>query len=120
MADNDDSLAVKIEEIRQMFLQRIRDEWLMRLSDLRRKLTGEWDRAMLEDLLFLTHTLAGSGATFGYKAISDVALKVEIATRAIIRGETGAAAEALAEILQGLELLEGESRKALVDLRTPS
>jgi HPt (histidine-containing phosphotransfer) domain-containing protein len=117
MGDKEDSLAAKIEEIRQMFLQRLADEWLMRLSDLRGKLPGNWSRPALDDMMFLTHTLAGSGATFGYQAITEVARKVEIATRTMIRDEASATAEARSEILNDLEILEAESRRALGDLR---
>jgi HPt (histidine-containing phosphotransfer) domain-containing protein len=118
MGDKEDSLAAKLEEIRQMFLQRLNDEWLTRLINLRRKLpSGDWSRPVLDDMLFLTHTLAGSGATFGYKAISDVGRKIEITTRAMIRDEASATAETRSDILNDLELLEAESRRALGDLR---
>lgn len=111
MPDKNDDLADKIEEIRQMFLQRVRDEWLARIIALRAK-AGDWSRQTIEEMVFLTHTLAGSAATFGFKSLSDIARQIEIAAKKI-----GTEAEARSEIASALERLEAEARAALGDLR---
>ncbi|HEY4134011.1 MAG TPA: hypothetical protein VGO34_02245 [Alphaproteobacteria bacterium] len=118
MANDDNGLAAKIEEIRQMFLQRLNDEWLGRIGELRVRLPLDWSRANLDDTIFLTHSMAGSGATFGYQAITDVGRKVEVAARTMLKEDTLALEDARAEILKGLEDLESESRAAVADLRT--
>jgi HPt (histidine-containing phosphotransfer) domain-containing protein len=118
MPSDDNGLAAKIEEIRQMFLQRLHDEWLPRIGDLRRRLPLDWNKADVDDTVFLTHSLAGSGATFGYPAITDLGRKVEIAARTMQKDATAATDEARADILSGLARLEQEGRAALADLRT--
>lgn len=112
-----DDLADKIEEIRQMFLQRARDEWLARIIALRSRPADDWARPTLDEMMFLTHTLAGSAATFGFKSLSDVALKIEIAVRKIIKDASEGTAEAKSEITAGMERLESETRLALQDLK---
>lgn len=110
MPDKNDDLAEKIEEIRQMFLQRVRDEWLARIVALRAK--PDWPRPTIDEMVFLTHTLAGSAATFGFKNLSEVARHIEIAAKKI-----GTENEAKGEIASALERLESEARLALHDLR---
>lgn len=120
MGNKDDDLAAKIEEIRQMFLQRVRDEWLPKLGALRGGLALDWKHSSLTDVVFLSHTMAGSGATFGYHGISEVARRIEIATRAMVSDETTATSASRDNVLSDLERLEQESVKALKDLRAPS
>lgn len=117
MADEPDDLAARLEEIKQMFLQRVRDEWLPRLDDLRRRLRAEWNAESLKEAVYLSHTLAGSGATFGYRAMGTVGRETELATRAILREPADLGEEARAAILDGLGRLDGEIRAALGDLR---
>ncbi len=112
MSDKNDDLADKIEEIRQMFLQRVRDEWLARIIALRAQ-SGDWSQPTINEMVFLTHTLAGSAATFGFKSLSDVARQIETTAKRI-GTETGAKND----IVLALERLEAEARAALGDLRS--
>lgn len=112
MPDKSDDLADKIEEIRQMFLQRVRDEWLARIIALRAK-ADDWSRPTIDEMVFLTHTLAGSAATFGFKSLSEVARQIEIAAKKI-----GTEKDTKDDIVSALERLESEARAALGDLRS--
>ncbi len=51
------------------------------------QLQGSDDLPTLQELHRLTHTLAGSGATFGFAEMGDIAREAEILCRSILSGE---------------------------------
>ena len=67
---------------------------------------GADDLPTLQTLHRLTHTLAGSGATFGLPEMGDIARETEILCRSVLSGER-TLADQKADIRTSLDRLQG-------------
>jgi HPt (histidine-containing phosphotransfer) domain-containing protein len=77
VAEQNDKIADALAAIRAGYLQRLSAELgeLNRLAE--RLLTGDADRALLDELYHRLHQLAGSGGTFGFHLLSETASRLE-------------------------------------------
>lgn len=69
-------------------------------------------REALANLYRITHTLAGSGATFGFPSISNAARRAEIVLKSLLQSGAALEIEHQTEIESALEELRGAARVA--------
>ncbi|MEB3337619.1 MAG: diguanylate cyclase [Leptolyngbyaceae bacterium] len=69
--------------LRKAYAQQIPSR-VAQMKEVWKDLLESWDQENLDTLHRMTHTLAGSGATFGFEVLSDTANTLELFLRAII------------------------------------
>jgi len=82
----------KTEETVEHKLQQLREKYGAQLSEKVSRIEYTWirlerdptDGGLWEELHQLTHSLAGSGATFGFATISELARALEVASGEIL------------------------------------
>lgn len=117
MTDHNAELLAKIAQIKQEYLQNLKDEWLSDLEAFRAIALDGWDKTALERLLFHAHSVSGSGATFGYALLSDQARKLEEFARDLAKQTDQASAQDHATIMDLIDRLSATCRAALTDLK---
>lgn len=116
MSDHSAELLAKLNQIKQEYLQNLKDEWLGGLEAFRAiPLTG-WDKQALEKLLFHAHSVSGSGATFGYALLSEHARKLEEFARDLSRQSVQASDQDHLTITGLIDRLSDTCREALKDI----
>ena len=116
MPDPNEDLAAKLAEIKFDYLRRLRDEWLHGLAAFRALPFPSWSKEQLEKLVFHAHSATGSGAIFGYQALSDHARELEDHSRCLV-GQAEAMSESQhAEIVRLIDQLRATCQEALNDL----
>lgn len=116
MTDPNAELLAKITEIKQEYLQNLKDEWLNELEAFRAIAIEGWDKTALEKLLFHAHSVSGSGATFGYALLSDHARKLEEFARDLAKQSNQASDQDHAAIMGLIDRLSATCHEALKDL----
>jgi chemotaxis protein histidine kinase CheA len=120
MTDPETDLAARIATIKQEFLSRLHDEWVPKLRDMRQRfIVTPADTALLNQMLHAAHDMTGSGAIFGYEAISQHGRRLDDSLRRLIKGETEDTPERHKEIVDLIDQLEGVCVAALNDLKKP-
>ena len=117
MTDHNAELLAKITQIKQEYLQNLKDEWLIDLEAFRAIPLSGWDKTALEKLLFHAHSASGSGATFGYALLSDHARKLEEFARDLAKQSDRASAQEHSAIIGLIDRLCVTCREALKDLK---
>lgn len=104
----------RMAELADKFVDRSRDDLAAMRDALARVVAGA--PGGLEALRHLAHRMAGTGATLGFEAVSDVALKIESLVEACAAGvppDAGTRAELAAALdALGAELARPGSRQA--------
>lgn len=117
MSDPDKELAAKLAEIKFDYLRRLRDEWLHALESFRALPFASWGKEQLEKMVFHAHSATGSGAIFGYKALSDQARELEDLTRSLVSQAERISESQHGEIIQLIDQLRATCQEALNDLK---
>lgn len=109
-----ESFQARKARLRAAFLEQLPE----RLEEARRHLAalapGSLDQARLESLSVLFHTLKGSGATFGFQPLGEVAKRAEHQVRAALDSGAAVTAELVAMLAGLLDDLDTRLRAAAV------
>lgn len=100
MTEPESTLAARIAVIRQEYLARLHDESLPKLRALRQRFAETpQDDEVRKQLLHAAHDMTGSGAVFGFDAVSADGRRLEDALRAAIKQSGDIAGERLSDLL---------------------
>ena len=92
MANDTSQMERKLAELRAGFAEKLTeriDELSANLEDLAKAADDAARMAALEDVRFVAHKLAGSGATFGFASVTDIAREMENACKDVLDGDVG-------------------------------
>lgn len=119
MPDTDDSLPPELAErlaaLRQNFIDGLEERQSRLHAAFANLKAGSLEQASacLEAIRFETHKLAGSGATFGFPEISDVAGSLEVTVRMMVEEERGPTDVDVAGLIESRDTLDGWIAAAL-------
>ena len=108
MADAQEKILAQLQALRQRYATELPAK-LAEIRSTAKTLHDQWDDELLRTLHRLTHSLTGSGATFGYADISHAARDLELKLKEIIESGLGKQHNACSEIEGLLEKLEQAS-----------
>lgn len=92
MNDDTSQMEQKLAELRAGFALKLTeriDELSCHLQDLADADEEDARNAALEQVRFVSHKLAGSGATFGFPEVTEIAREIETAAQEVLEGEMG-------------------------------
>jgi DNA-binding response OmpR family regulator len=108
MADAQEKILAQLKALRERYAAEL-PEKLAQLRSSAEILNQQWDEELLHTLHRETHSLTGSGATFGYAQISHVARELELVLKNIIESGEGKQHRAFTQIEALLRKLEQAS-----------
>lgn len=118
MITPDKDLAARIAVIKQEFLTRLRDEVVPNLRKLRQDfLAAPGDESVRDRLLHAAHDMNGSGAMFGYDALSDDGRRLETALRALAKRTGDIPEDSSADVVTLIDRLDATCVEATRDLK---
>jgi HPt (histidine-containing phosphotransfer) domain-containing protein len=91
-------LETRLAEIKRAYVAELPTKAADLEAVWRRVQTQDWQPAPVQELHRMAHSLAGSGATFGFAALSRSARTLEISVASLAHSETADVAAARAEI----------------------
>ncbi|KGF72090.1 diguanylate cyclase [Neosynechococcus sphagnicola sy1] len=100
-----DEIQAQLATLRQAYAQQLLGR-VEQIATTWQQLSRRWDDTMLATLHRMTHNLAGSGATFGFAAISDRARALECLLQTIMESRNQITQEEGDQITALLELLQ--------------
>ncbi len=113
MSDLESDVRKKLEALRAVFLGKMPERLalLRQLTDSLRR--DERNARVIEEIRRAVHSLAGTGATFGFREISEAAHRAELELASLIAPEGKAETLAAAPVLLAMESVQLELHRAM-------
>jgi diguanylate cyclase (GGDEF)-like protein len=120
MADPKDSLQEQLKLLCETYAARLPEE-IKQIEEKWDELQHRgWNSGTLEILYRLTHNLTGSGATFGFRLLSDTARRLELHLKSMLESKAAPTAEAREKIGELLKALKQAAAIPDADLNSDS
>lgn len=98
------NLQNKLDALKQAYAQHLPAK-LSQIEELWHKLCDKWDSEEIETLHRLVHSLVGSGATYGFKTLSDTARELETLLKDLLSATPQATPEQQVHVTTNLQQL---------------
>lgn len=105
-------LEIRLAEIKRSYIAELPAKAADIEAVWRKVQAGDWEPASVHELHRMVHSLAGSGATFGFAALSHSARALEIPINSLAHAETADVVAVRAEIPLLIEALLADLRRA--------